>query len=41
MCGIMDQYIVANGAASAALLIDCRTLETTTVPIQLGRRSAC
>src|SRR4051812_15977311 len=36
MCGIMDQYIAAMGQTSAALLIDCRTLETKAVPIQLG-----
>jgi galactokinase len=36
MCGIMDQYIAAMGQADAALLIDCRTLETKTVPIRLG-----
>ena len=39
MCGIMDQYIAAMGRADAALLIDCRTLETKTVPIQLGDAS--
>jgi len=36
MCGIMDQYIAAMGKAGAALLIDCRSLETTSVPLQLG-----
>jgi galactokinase len=36
MCGIMDQYIAAMGQTGAALLIDCRTLETKTVPIRLG-----
>lgn len=36
MCGIMDQYIAALGQADAALLIDCRTLETKTVPLRLG-----
>jgi len=36
MCGIMDQYIAALGQADAALLIDCRSLETKTVPIRLG-----
>jgi galactokinase len=35
MCGIMDQYIAALGKQDGALLIDCRTLETKTVPIQL------
>jgi galactokinase len=36
MCGIMDQYIAAMGHADAALLIDCRSLETRSVPIRLG-----
>ncbi len=36
MCGIMDQYIAAMGQEDAALLIDCRTLETQSVPIRLG-----
>lgn len=36
MCGIMDQYIAAMGKADAALLIDCRSLETTSVPLRLG-----
>jgi galactokinase len=36
MCGIMDQYIAAMGQEGAALLIDCRTLETKSVPIRLG-----
>jgi galactokinase len=36
MCGIMDQYIAAMGQRDAALLIDCRSLETKTVPIRLG-----
>jgi galactokinase len=35
LCGIMDQYIAALGQADAALLIDCRSLETRAVPIQL------
>jgi galactokinase len=39
MCGIMDQYIAALGRAKTALLIDCRTLETKSVPIQLGNVS--
>jgi len=30
-CGIMDQYVAAMGAAGHALLIDCRTVESTTV----------
>jgi galactokinase len=36
MCGIMDQYIAAMGHEDAALLIDCRTLETQSVPIRLA-----
>jgi galactokinase len=36
MCGIMDQYIAALGREGSALLIDCRTLETKSVPIKLA-----
>ena len=32
-CGIMDQLISAVGVADHAVLIDCRSLETTPVPI--------
>ena len=32
-CGIMDQLIVAAGQAGHALLIDCRHLTTTAVPL--------
>jgi len=32
-CGIMDQLICALGRAGHALLIDCRSLEVTPVPI--------
>jgi galactokinase len=32
-CGIMDQLIAASGIDGHALLIDCRSLETTPVPI--------
>jgi galactokinase len=32
-CGIMDQLIVTRGIAGHALLIDCRTLESTPVPL--------
>jgi galactokinase len=32
-CGIMDQMISAAGQADHALLIDCRSLETTSVPL--------
>jgi galactokinase len=33
MCGIMDQFVAAMARAGCALLIDCRTLEATPVPI--------
>ncbi|HEY6079121.1 MAG TPA: galactokinase family protein, partial [Polyangiaceae bacterium] len=39
MCGIMDQYITALGKPDAALLIDCRTLETRSVPMRLSGAS--
>jgi galactokinase len=32
-CGVMDQYVSACGVAGAALLIDCRSLESRDVPI--------
>ncbi|MBU6260134.1 MAG: galactokinase [Burkholderiales bacterium] len=32
-CGIMDQLISARGVAGHALLIDCRSLEATPVPL--------
>jgi galactokinase len=32
-CGIMDQMISASGQADHAVLIDCRSLETTAVPL--------
>lgn len=32
-CGIMDQLIAARGEAGAALLIDCRSLAATPVPL--------
>jgi galactokinase len=35
-CGIMDQLISAAGQARCALLIDCRTLETRSVPLPVG-----
>jgi galactokinase len=35
-CGIMDQLISACGMAGHALLIDCRSLECTPVPIPAG-----
>jgi len=33
MCGIMDQFIAALGRRGHALLIDCRSLEATLVPL--------
>ena len=33
MCGIMDQFVAALGREGHALLIDCRTLEATAVPL--------
>src|SRR5262249_25988427 len=36
MCGVMDQSISALGQDGYALLIDCRSLETTLVPIPGG-----
>lgn len=37
-CGIMDQMISASGLAGHALLIDCRSLETETVPLPPSTR---
>ena len=34
--GIMDQYASLLGQADAAVFLDCRTLETRTVPLRLG-----
>jgi galactokinase len=36
MCGIMDQMISAAGESGHALLIDCRSLETRSVPMPAG-----
>jgi len=33
LCGIMDQFVVLHGTAGRALLLDCRTLEATSVPV--------
>lgn len=35
MCGIMDQYVATFGKSNNALLIDCRTLESTEIPVVL------
>lgn len=37
-CGIMDQLISAAGVAHHALLIDCRSLELTPVPLPSGSK---
>ncbi len=37
-CGVMDQYVSACGVAGAALLIDCRSLESRNVPIAANLR---
>lgn len=37
MCGIMDQFVAALGQKGHALLIDCRTLEATPVPLDTSR----
>lgn len=37
-CGIMDQMISAAGEAGHALLIDCRSLETKSVPLPADTR---
>lgn len=35
-CGIMDQYAVALSKAGEALLLDCRSLEYSYIPLKLG-----
>lgn len=35
-CGIMDQFIAANGRAGHALMLDCRSLEFQLLPIPSG-----
>ena len=34
-CGIMDQYVAAFGRRGAALLIDCRSLQSEVIPLAL------
>jgi galactokinase len=36
-CGIMDQLIATLGRRGHALLIDCRSLETTQIPLETSR----
>ncbi|CAG9786389.1 unnamed protein product [Diatraea saccharalis] len=38
-CGIMDQYIAAMGKKDHALLIDCRSLESTQIPMRIDDTS--
>jgi galactokinase len=40
-CGIMDQFISALGEADTALLIDCRSLESRAVPLNLSEKNYC
>ncbi len=35
-CGIMDQFVSANGRAGCALLLDCATLQKEDIPVALG-----
>jgi galactokinase len=35
-CGIMDQFASLHGKKNSALLLDCKTLEYETLPIDLG-----
>lgn len=35
-CGIMDQYVSANGRRGHALLLDCKTLDCAYFPLELG-----
>ena len=35
-CGILDQYTSAAGQAGHALLLNCRSLEVTPVPLPTG-----
>ena len=35
MCGLMDQFAVANGIAGAAIRLDCRSFEHRPVPLPL------
>ena len=35
-CGIMDQFIIANGKKNSAILLDCNTLEYEYAPLELG-----
>src|SRR5262249_20749514 len=37
-CGIMDQFISAHGLNAHALMLDCRSLDSTLLPIPSGLR---
>jgi galactokinase len=37
-CGIMDQFISAHGVAGHALMLDCRSLDATSLPIPADLR---
>jgi galactokinase len=37
-CGIMDQFISAHGRAGHALMLDCRSLEATALPLPTNLR---
>lgn len=38
-CGIMDQFVIANGKKESAIKLDCATLEYEYVPLKLGEYS--
>jgi len=38
-CGIMDQFVIANGVKDTALLLDCATLDFEAVPLHLGDKA--
>jgi galactokinase len=38
-CGIMDQFISALGEEDSALLIDCRSLESRAIPLNLSQHA--
>ena len=35
-CGIMDQFIIATGRKDSAVLLNCATLDSKYIPLQLG-----
>ena len=35
-CGVMDQFVSANGAARNALMLDCRSLDFQLLPLPEG-----